>query len=1493
MKHIYLSILAFFVLVVQGAAQVKITEVMYNPRSSEDNWEWVELHNPTSSTISLNGFVIDDENSIFQSASNVANASISAGGTVVLYNADDISAADFQAAWGSNITAVAVSNWSNMALGNGGDHVGVWSNYTDFQADTNSDGSRAFNMAISHVDYDDDGTIWPSDDGNGSIYLKEVGDDVSLPANWALSGSVDGLSFTSSNAGGNSGQDVASPGAVPSSSTSSNFMLQLLHYADVDGSEEIALDVVDEFSGVVDGLKKDALYGANSLLVTSGDIIIPGPRFYAAENNTIRGLTGSNEPGHLDVFFANQMGVQASAIGNHELDAGPGEFWDAAFRTESRNGITFPGSDFPWLAANIDFSQDWDFDGTMGKDGENVTNLKSRTANYAIALVNGDTVGLVGASTPTLSSITTTGNLGVSPSGNWTNQDLANIVQASVDSLKSMGVNKIILLSHMQQIAVEKSLAGLLDGVDIIVAGGSNTRMGDSNDKLFSNSLASDPSFDENYPYLTTDKSGDPVAVVNVDGDYKYLGRLVVEFDADGKINTNSIDENVSGVYAATAANVSAVGGTINARLTEVRDSVLSVINKQYQNIVGYSSVYLDGRRSQVRTQETNLGNLTADANLWYANQLNPANDSAVLVSIKNGGGIRTEIGTSKLPAGSNDPDDLQFFPPVNNAVTEGHLRATLRFNNGLVRLSLTAQELKDVIEHALSEYAPGVTDGGFPQIGGMRITYNPLATPSQTAELTSSNGQDSIVVTVPGERVREMVIVRANGSEMIIVENGQLAVDANMPINVVTLNFLANGGDGYPFTIANLTNRRMNYYDGTGFGDPGDFPDGVLTNDPGMSSDISSTGGEQDALAEYMMATFPNTNPFDLSETDNEEDKRIVRTLRVLEEDAPSFTDVLDVALLGAFQVPGDVFDESAAEIPAYDTKREQVFFTDANSNAVHVLDVSDPTSPTLTQTISLSGGPNSVAVYGDIVAVAVEADPKQDPGKVEFFDADNFSKLGEVTVGALPDMVIFNEDGTKVLTANEGEPSDDYLTDPEGSISIITLKSGNISSSTVTTADFTAFNSNVPAGVRIFGRSVAGEGDKADGHPTTVAQDMEPEYITIQGNTAYVTCQENNALAVVDIDNSTVTAVLPLGTVDHNVPGNGLDASNKDDGIFISQWPVKGMFLPDAISSFKIGGTTYLITANEGDAREYEYESGGDDVLAFADETRVKDLDLDETAFPFANLLQQDDQLGRIKTTLVDGDTDGDGDHDEIYTYGTRSFTIWNAGTGAVVWDSKNALEMITKQRIPNNFNATNDENNFDNRSDDKGPEPEGVTVGEVNGDLYAFVGLERVGGIVVYNITNPTNPTFARYINTRDYTGDPEAGTSGNLAPEGLAFVSAEESPNDKALLIVTYEVSGSVAIFEMGDAVVNAVDETKKDLLGVRVYPNPGRELVNFSVRNTETSTLIIYNQLGNKVMTTSFDGKTTVSMDQIGSTGVFFYTIENSGLVSSGKLIVVE
>lgn len=639
-----------------------------------------------------------------------------------------------------------------------------------------------------------------------------------------------------------------------------NFQLQLLHYADVDGNEQSALDSVDEFSALVDFFQNDPTYGSNTLTLTSGDIIIPGPRFYAAENSAVRSLTGSNEPGHLDIAFANAFGVDAAGFGNHEFDQGPGELFDAAFSSESNSGVTFPGSNFPWLSSNIDFSADGDFSGVVGTNGANVSALNSQVAKYAVVTIDGETIGIVGAVAPSFPNITSLGNLVVSPVPNATVVQLAAEIQPSIDALTNAGVNKIILLAHMQAISIEKQLASLLDGVDVIVAGGSNTRMGDNNDTLFSGTLVTDAAFDETYPFQATDLAGDPVLVVNVDGDYKYLGRLVVEFDTEGKIDLTQLDDTLNGVYPANESLVTSLGATPIASVVAVRDAVQGVINAQFNNVVGFSSVYLDGRRSQVRTQETNLGNLTADANLWYANLLNPDTDADVDVSLKNGGGLRTEIGSSIIPSGSNDPDDIVLSPPSDNEVSEGNLRATLRFDNGLVRLTMTAPELIALLEHGLSAVAPGATPGSFPQVGGMSFVFDP--------------SQDA------GSRLVDLVVDKGDGdasNDVVVMEDGAVVAPAGTTFNMVTLNFLANGGDGYPFDDLTAPNR-VNYYAGTGFGESTDFPDGVLANDPENNTTFSYTGGEQDALAEYMFNFHPdNASAFDIAETDSDLDTRIV----------------------------------------------------------------------------------------------------------------------------------------------------------------------------------------------------------------------------------------------------------------------------------------------------------------------------------------------------------------------------------------------------------------------------------------------------------------------------------------------------------------------------------------------------------------------------------------------------------------------------------------
>lgn len=498
---------------------------------------------------------------------------------------------------------------------------------------------------------------------------------------------------------------------------------------------------------------------------------------------------------------------------------------------------------------------------------------------------------------------------------------------------------------------------------------------------------------------------------------------------------------------------------------------------------------------------------------------------------------------------------------------------------------------------------------------------------------------------------------------------------------------------------------------------------------------------------------------------------------LSVEPEQMPTLTQI------GSIQLGS--FDEGAAEISAYDAGSQKLFVTNAEKGMIDIIDMSDPTNLVLLDSIDIStygGGVNSVAVYDGYLAAAIEAEVKQDPGEVVVFDMEG-TFLWQATVGALPDMVTFTPDGTKILVANEGEPSDDYLTDPEGTISII-----DTVTKTVATADFTAFNGQEATlaadGVRIFGPGA------------TVAMDLEPEYITVNAtsDTAYVTLQENNAVVVVEIATATVLAVQGLGYKDHSMEGYGIDASNKSDFIDIRPWEVKGMYQPDAIASYQVNGKTYLLTANEGDARDYD---------GYSEESSVEDVELDPVTFPDYEMLQDKNNLGKLNISLAMADTTADGEYKTLYSYGARSFSIWSLEEG-LVFDSGDEFEQITAAFLPENFNASNSNNTFKNRSENKGPEPEAITVGSFDGKTYAFIGLERVGGIMVYDITDPMNPMFVEYTNNRDWTLDAEEEGHGDSGPEGLVFIPAGDSPNGQNLLVVSNEVSGTVTVYSAGEA-----------------------------------------------------------------------------------------
>lgn len=479
-------------------------------------------------------------------------------------------------------------------------------------------------------------------------------------------------------------------------------------------------------------------------------------------------------------------------------------------------------------------------------------------------------------------------------------------------------------------------------------------------------------------------------------------------------------------------------------------------------------------------------------------------------------------------------------------------------------------------------------------------------------------------------------------------------------------------------------------------------------------------------------------------------------------------------------------VFAEGAAEIVAYDPETHRVFTVNAEAAVVDVLDVADPAAPVLAFTLDAAAAlgvdgavANSVAVHGGLVAVAVEAPDRTSAGWVAVFTTDG-DAVGEFPVGSLPDSLTFTPGGKYIVVANEGEPSDDYAVDPDGTVSIIDVEARE-----VRTADFAAYASgerDLPDGFRVFGPD-----------PEDVAAGIEPEYVTaIDDATAYVTLQENNAIAVVDLDAAAVAEVHALGTKDHSADGNGLDASDEDGAADVRNRPVRGLYLPDAVAAYDAGGETYLVTANEGDVREW-----GD----YSEEARVEDLELCAGAFGGADLaaLQSEAELGRLKVTATLGRTDA-GCYDELYSFGSRSFSIWTAG-GELVFDSGSDFETLIAADHAEHFNADNESNDFDDRSDDKGPEPEAVAVGAVGGRTYAFIGLERQGGVMVYDVTDPAAAFFVDYATGRDFGVEPGEGDAGDLGPESIAFVAAEDSPTGRAMIVVGNEVSGTTTLYDV--------------------------------------------------------------------------------------------
>ncbi len=575
---------------------------------------------------------------------------------------------------------------------------------------------------------------------------------------------------------------------------------------------------------------------------------------------------------------------------------------------------------------------------------------------------------------------------------------------------------------------------------------------------------------------------------------------------------------------------------------------------------------------------------------------------------------------------------------------------------------------------------------------------------------------------------------------------------------------------------------------------------------------------------------------------------------------------------------------DGGVMEISAYDAASKRLFSINGSTNEVLIIDLTTPSTPTKTSAIDIStygGAPNSVAVYNGVVAVAVEATVKQDSGTVEFFNASTAAHIKTIKVGALPDMLTFTPDGKYVIVCNEGEPNLHYDVDPEGTISIIDVTSG-AATATVTHLNFNAYDSKKLLlkndGVRIAGYN----------NPS-VSKDLEPEYATVSSDskTAWVTCQENNAVVIVDIVNKTIKGIKALGYKDHSETYNSLDASdrnptNPSTQINMTTWPVRGLYMPDGIANMRYNNKTFILSANEGDARDYSAGTSG-----FIDEARISTLSLDATVFPNAATLKTSANIGRLKAIKTEGDFDIDTDYDALYTYGARSFTIWDSSM-VKVYDSGNEFELYIKNNYAANFNANhNTSNQMSSRSDDKGPEPESVITATLGDSIYAFIGLERQSGVMIYNVTNPYSPYFVNYISTRNYSETPlstagtGARTGGDLGPEGLLFIPKTSSPGSKALLVVSYEVSGTVSLYELTEPAkatqVTGVYDIDQENVAFTVYPNPSHdsEVLNFS----KTAMVKVYAMQGNLVYESN-EALTSINVSQLPK-GIY-YVVTSAG-----------
>ncbi|HWQ78712.1 MAG TPA: choice-of-anchor I family protein [Anaerovoracaceae bacterium] len=798
------------------------------------------------------------------------------------------------------------------------------------------------------------------------------------------------------------------------------------------------------------------------------------------------------------------------------------------------------------------------------------------------------------------------------------------------------------------------------------------------------------------------------------------LGRMIIK--PSGTISTSLIS-NYAQQDPETLSFINAIEAEYSADLAEV---------------VGHTNVALTvndpttGSRI-VRSRESNLGDLCADAYRYVlGNGREGAESGPADVAFVNGGGVRANINAGDITFG----EVIDVHP----------------FNNVGCVVEATGQEILDALEMG-SRVAPG-ENGGFLQVSGLTYTID-TAVPSSVV-LDSHGLFDHVAgvrrvkgVTIGGQPISPSAIytvashdymLRNAGDGFSMFQDNNVVVQPTIVDNQILIRYIDESLGG---TV------------GSEYSNP--YGQGRI-NIPARETQTAGFADSAAALGIRELGRYSN------GEADNEAEGGVQEIVTYNSVNGFAYSVNGKEGILTAIDLNNQLVDGNLGVI-----RLEGDDIDVSGSGIVTGFDYGDMTSV-------------AVSPDGTKLAVALQAQEYDDPGRVAIFTCNEDGSLNFVRAyetGIQPDMVVFADNNT-VLTADEGEPREGYPSpdaDPKGSVTVVDLTAG-----TATVADFTAYDQSAERAALV---SPGGVVLKIGADPS---RDLEPEYIALAGDKAYITLQEANAVAVLDLASKTFTGIYSTGVQDYCKIAIDLDnTSDPEDGG--GQYTPRyyedtyGLRMPDGITAYQAGGKTYILTANEGDSRDWPGYSNEND------EVKLTATDDTETTKKL-----------RILTTDYDGQP-GLSDGTKNYLFGGRSFSMFEVGANGLTlaYDSGSQFESRTAAYLPDYFNSSNDNVTKDDRSNKKGPEPEAVTIGTVGGRTYAFIALERIGGVMAYDITDPKKVSFTNYINSRDFENVDGDGIGLDDSPEGLKFIPAIESPTGGNLLLSAFEVSGDVAAY----------------------------------------------------------------------------------------------